>query len=283
MFSSCSSYRNVNVLAASMALAAGLALATPAKATVLSFELLNYSAANGGKKDGGAGLPNYCVRMDNILGIGSPATFSCEAVGAGMQLDYDDNNTTGDTTDDTIRIFGIVFGGKDDGTTYDPNNSGFAAIDFTYAANIIDVGGPGTDLKVNPENSGNTGTIQFGTDASWNASVQGETVALQDEDGGKGFSFQFNNYTDQKGMPSTLSTDADLYHGQGWMNYGVPDATTGRAPHVAATDWLFIARIPTCPPGAQCGPTQVSEPGTLALFGLGLLGLGVLRRRRRPG
>lgn len=51
---------------------------------------------------------------------------------------------------------------------------------------------------------------------------------------------------------------------------------------------FFILRGPNVPPcvptpEVPCGPQEIPEPGTLALLGIGLIGAGVLGRRRRKG
>jgi PEP-CTERM motif len=48
-----------------------------------------------------------------------------------------------------------------------------------------------------------------------------------------------------------------------------------------SSDVVLVGSLGSTTTQTQQGPTQISEPASLAIFGLGLIGLGVVRRRRR--
>jgi len=231
-----------------------LSFTIPVSATIVRFELADHP-------DGAVEPPTYGLRLDELIDVTDnhdKFTFSFDSThdaSVSMFLDYDDNNSALDLTDDTIHIFGKAYGGWDTGTDWDATLQGLVDIDFTYTANIVEgLDGSGDDrLKVNPESSSNTGTIEL---LGWG----GDLVSpLVDEDGGKGFSFKFSNFEDSKGNTS-ISGDPDIYAGWGWVNHSGD-------PHIAASDWLFIG-------------TKVPEPMSLLLMGMGLLGIGFAGRRK---
>jgi len=208
------------------------------------YDLANHPA-------GGARPPTYGMRLDEIvdltLNVHDIFTFDFDNAASSMRLEYDD-------IAGTIRIFGTVFGGLDTGVAYDPTASGLWDVDFTYRQNITSIPG---NLTVNPENANNNGTI---TPLFNIGSVLANTaIALVDEDGGKGFSFQLDN-GDHRLSGTPLFGDPTLFVGWGWLNHS-------GLPHVAASDWLFTARV-------------VPEPGSMLLLGSAILGASRLRRKK---
>ncbi len=71
-----------------------------------------------------------------------------------------------------------------------------------------------------------------------------------------------------KGDGGPCRTNDGPWCGNGWVNHSItPGGDASTAPHLSASDFLYTG-------------TPVPAPSVLALFGLGLLGLGVARRRR---
>lgn len=239
------------VLIALTGLAAG-----PALATTFTYNLASHP-------DGNAEPPAYGLRLDELFDVTGGHdvwSFDFDDAQSNMTLVYDDGGTPGDGAlgDDTVRIFGTVFGGLDTGTEYgDPTRRGLWDVDFSYTTNLQSAGAGGVDVMVNPDSPSNNGSITPLFAVGGDAGTNGVPIALVDEDGGKGFSFKFNN-TDDHRLGGTGLSGPDTFVGWGWLNYG------GES-HVAASDWLFIATVP--------------EPGTSTLLGAALA--AVLSRRRR--
>lgn len=201
---------------------------------------------------GGARPPLYGLRLDGLYSgnTNDIFTFDFDHATADMRLTV---------TGSTIVISGTAYGGLNEGSGYasgaDASKVGVWQIYFEYDTNVSAVS---NGWHVTGEAASNAGTIQRIADASGTALTTADTVfAMTDEQGSHSYSFQFIDAVHRSDGP---------WSGWGWVNHD----TTGDGVidnHIYASDWLFSA-------------TPVPEPGTLALLGLGVLCVGLARRRR---
>lgn len=160
--------------------------------------------------DGNASPPYYGLRLDRLFDVeGSDVyTFDFEAPGAFVYLDYDGVS---------VRIHGIVYGGLDTGGSHDPENSGYALVDFTYP---LVVPAMGDDDLVSQDGTG-TLTWMVGTPDE-------EVVQLYAYMGDNEYAFRFGDEDHDYGHRGFSG-----FSGWGWLNHRDPEV------HYSASDWLF--------------------------------------------
>ena len=199
----------------------------------------NYILSN--HPDGSADPPPYGLRLDelyNLTGGHDIFTFDFNHALSSVSLFYNGA---------TISITGQAWGGRDIGAVYavEPT-TGIYTFNFLYTVGVGVV--PGDDDAVaDPV----TDMVNFGSITT----PLGHVIPLTDKSDGN-YTFRFgdeDNDLGHRGYPGIS--------GWGWLNHGPPGS-----PHVADSDWIFIATY------------QVPAPGAAMLLGLG--GLAALRRRR---
>lgn len=147
--------------------------------------------------------------------------------------------------DGSLTIGGTAFGGLNSGSGYAVDQAVMWDIAFNYAASSTACNGGGLCW------ASGTGTISSSLGSF-------DLVAYT---GSHSYAFQLN--FDHRGFTGVS--------GWGWVNHCASDsyAYVGAScgTHLSASDWLFTVH-------------EVPEPGTLLLFGVGLVGLGLGKRCR---
>ena len=213
--------------------------ASQASAAVYSYRLHDHAAA-------AQAPPSYGLRLDNLFladnaAWGGVTTFSFDNVNSIVLADIDDEA-------ETLRIFGTVRGGTDDGVAYDTEVQIF--VDFTYTG--LDLAGfdpANPDLMV-PQGTG-SGTVTVTQEINNAAGLLDNVYNLDSRANNSGNEFNFKNTT-HRGHTGI--------NGWGWVR---AEGTTG------TQDWLFTTNTLLIP-----------EPASWGLALLGVAALVVTRRRR---
>jgi len=192
--------------------------------------------------DGSVAPPAYGLRLDGLLTGNSNDEYTFDFENASSAM-----SMIWDKGADTLTISGTAYGGEDNGGSYEAGTTAIWDIEFIYSG--LYSCGPGGLCADNGSGSLSSTLGMF--------SLVPVGVASH------GYAFQLN--TGHRGFAGIS--------GWGWLNHCPAGDYEGSGAscesHVYSSDWLFTAT------------QKVPEPGTLALFGLGLFGIGVARRQRR--
>lgn len=214
-----------------------------------AFNLANGMYKLSNHPDGSAASPYYGLRLDGLLNRNQNDEFT-------FDFDHSASNMKMSIQNDEVRIFGTTFGGRDIGSTYDPNESGKWDIDFTYK-NVIGLNND-DDLIVKAFDSNSKlgfsrGTItqQYGANNSFD---------LADYAGKHNYTFRLGD-----GLNNNGHRGYDGISGWGWLNHAPEnDLNNYLNTHLYASDWLFTA-------------TPVPTPALLP----GLIGMGIASIRKK--
>lgn len=216
-------------------------MGTTASAAVLADGLYKL----GNHPDGSAAPPLYGLRLDGLGtgGVSGIYTFDFENNGAAMYMDLDVANNS-------IHIYGQVYGGLHSGSTWNATESGLWNVDFTYTTGITSTGQIEVNGKDDVNNYGSITPLFTG-----GAFTNGTAIGL---------------WTWPMPYPDGLNFTLDTGHrgfagfsGWGWLSYG--DSAPGT--HKDASDWLFTVG------------DKIPVPGAVLLGTIGLSLIGVLKRR----
>lgn len=191
--------------------------------------------------DGSAQPPLYGLRLDELYNATSGRDI--------FTFDFDDARSSMSmvVTANTVRIYGVVWGGRDTGTSYavEPT-TGLYTVDFLYDIGVVSVAGDDDLGVLQAASRQNHGTITSPTN---------DVIALVDEAMDHEYGFRLGDEDNDLGHRGFAGIS-----GWGWLTHGPdPDA------HVASSDWIFTA-------------TLVPTPGAMSLA-IGACVLGLRRRR----
>lgn len=166
--------------------------------------------------------PGFGLRLDELFGGLKGITFD---------FDHPDSEVIMTLDGTFVTIEGVVYGGHDVGSTYDPATAGLWNLYFQYDGVVHSVPGD-DDLYVSDAKATmypSEGTISPQFDSAWFSA--GDEYDLRDKSDGA-YSFRLGDEDDDNGYDGY-----DGISGWGWIMHG----QNGNLVHAPISDWLFTA------------------------------------------